>query len=647
MPYNFDVEKAIKSFHKEFGKENKELNAQQVFYALSLFTTHHLVKDIRDTLMSNKITLEEYALFTRGMGLLPEEPDNEDNFNKKVYQFATKNLVVKQFLHNFFKLDEQELINNYLPSFRMDELFFFKKRVGKDPDFPIEYINNAIKKVELTQRQALISIVENYSKHHENLASSEFQSYLAAIPSKDLYNMKRFFNGKSAYAELLTIVSDLIAKRELQLAKQFFDENPTATKFGRKNSESKFISDPASVAFLKKHGIREMESSYLNLEGKNLKKEIHKQKPGKAFGEGGFSRVKESMSETDSVFKIEAYNPNNAESRKAELDMLREVGILRSQGVRELSQPRKFKYATDATKLSYTELKKIEGQELRKALGNQSYTPEQKQIIALNAMMAIQELHDKNILHRDIKPENFIVDKNLNVTAIDFNLAKKMDPETKMHEDKYIVGTPGYRPPEVEKSAHPVVYNPGTDIYSLGMMFTSKYDLNLSDPLLQQMADKTPSKRPELLKAILEMGQKLKDDPDLTGEHKEKLYQLAKKGFERGEISEENLNKVKAILDVKIKGAEESVPSHDTTPSRRAETVLPSHPSHTSDADKKSPDTLHSRESFSRSNVESNLGSRLDSNSGSKEGSQKREMIKKHMINPSVTIKPIKPQNTK
>lgn len=72
MPYNFDVEKAIKSFHKEFGKENKELNAQQVFYALSLFTTHHLVKDIRDTLMSNKITLEEYALFTRGMGLLPE-----------------------------------------------------------------------------------------------------------------------------------------------------------------------------------------------------------------------------------------------------------------------------------------------------------------------------------------------------------------------------------------------------------------------------------------------------------------------------------------------------------------------------------------------------------------------------------------------
>jgi serine/threonine protein kinase len=71
-------------------------------------------------------------------------------------------------------------------------------------------------------------------------------------------------------------------------------------------------------------------------------------------------------------------------------------------------------------------------------------------------------LKAKGIFHRDIKPENFLVTEDLKVLLNDFGHA------TRIKDDNFNVGTPGYMPPEL--SAHTVGYDLGkADIYSAGV----------------------------------------------------------------------------------------------------------------------------------------------------------------------------------
>ena len=79
----------------------------------------------------------------------------------------------------------------------------------------------------------------------------------------------------------------------------------------------------------------------------------------------------------------------------------------------------------------------------------------------------LEPLHaaDPSIIHRDIKPSNIMIDRDLNVTLIDFNAAKRFDGEK--NRDTVLMGTVDYAAPEQYGFAQS---DARTDIYAIGIL---------------------------------------------------------------------------------------------------------------------------------------------------------------------------------
>lgn len=81
-------------------------------------------------------------------------------------------------------------------------------------------------------------------------------------------------------------------------------------------------------------------------------------------------------------------------------------------------------------------------------------------------ILALEYLHQKNILYRDLKPENILVDERGHLRLTDFGLCK-LD----FHKNNYtssFVGSPEYLSPEILSGRH---YNYSVDYYTLGVLF--------------------------------------------------------------------------------------------------------------------------------------------------------------------------------
>ena len=77
--------------------------------------------------------------------------------------------------------------------------------------------------------------------------------------------------------------------------------------------------------------------------------------------------------------------------------------------------------------------------------------------------VALEYIHQNNIIHRDIKPENLVFDKNGYLKITDFGIAKTYQRENS-HETS---GTPSYMAPEVIfKQNHSFE----SDYYALGVI---------------------------------------------------------------------------------------------------------------------------------------------------------------------------------
>ncbi|CAI2385055.1 unnamed protein product [Moneuplotes crassus] len=91
----------------------------------------------------------------------------------------------------------------------------------------------------------------------------------------------------------------------------------------------------------------------------------------------------------------------------------------------------------------------------------------------------VSYLHSKGIAHRDIKPENVLIDEELNIKLIDFNISKKMksgsdDGECKFRSIFYTqISSPLYAAPEIKERC---LYTESVDIWGIGIiMFTCFY----------------------------------------------------------------------------------------------------------------------------------------------------------------------------
>jgi len=106
------------------------------------------------------------------------------------------------------------------------------------------------------------------------------------------------------------------------------------------------------------------------------------------------------------------------------------------------------------------------------------FTEQVIQFITAEIILALEYLHNNNIIYRDLKPENILFDKNGHVRLTDFGLAKKIISYTNSW-----CGTPEYLAPEMiisdKKHSFPVdCWSLGTLIYEILFGYPPFYNEN-------------------------------------------------------------------------------------------------------------------------------------------------------------------------
>ena len=79
-------------------------------------------------------------------------------------------------------------------------------------------------------------------------------------------------------------------------------------------------------------------------------------------------------------------------------------------------------------------------------------------------IVALEQLHENDIIYRDLKPENIIIDREGHIKLVDFGFAKVLKEGDKTYTS---CGTPNYMAPEiVQKCGH----DKTVDIWVLGVL---------------------------------------------------------------------------------------------------------------------------------------------------------------------------------
>lgn len=81
-------------------------------------------------------------------------------------------------------------------------------------------------------------------------------------------------------------------------------------------------------------------------------------------------------------------------------------------------------------------------------------------------LVAIKQLHDRNVIYRDLKPENILLDRKGHIKLIDFGFSKQLK-SLRTEKVRTNCGTPAYAAPEVLIGSD---YNYKADIWSFGIL---------------------------------------------------------------------------------------------------------------------------------------------------------------------------------
>lgn len=153
----------------------------------------------------------------------------------------------------------------------------------------------------------------------------------------------------------------------------------------------------------------------------------------------------------------------------------------------------------------YYAMEYLEGFDLGTRLKQGRLSVKGAAMIAIQALMALEEAHRHDVIHRDLKPENIFLqntpERKIRVRVLDFGIAKIVGergenlPRLTLRNEA--CGTPSYMAPEQIIGSDDI--SPATDLYALGLlmieMITAKVaveGVSYVDTLRKQISEPVP-----------------------------------------------------------------------------------------------------------------------------------------------------------
>jgi serine/threonine protein kinase len=265
------------------------------------------------------------------------------------------------------------------------------------------------------------------------------------------------------------------------------------------------ISDPDNKPNGYKVGLMANGKLYIN---PTTKKEI---KEG-ILGHGAFREVKliQWQDNTCDAVKIEITNEKEDEN-KTEMQIMKDLGYLKEVFSRKRTAKAQWIGKQQIENKAYTIQKRLPGVDMDKYFKSINTLPSNKNNIALQAALSVEQMHNLNIIHCDIKPANFMLsydNKTFGVAAVDFGFSTILNNGETVIEIPKRQGTPKYMAPEIKpKNKKQYKYSKALDIYALGVMFRDDMSLggqsgDAFKDLIDRMTDDSPKKRPPISEVI-------------------------------------------------------------------------------------------------------------------------------------------------
>lgn len=135
-------------------------------------------------------------------------------------------------------------------------------------------------------------------------------------------------------------------------------------------------------------------------------------------------------------------------------------GVNISKEVKHLHTKAPFQFG----KFGMMVMRFITGKNLSSFYSLSSLTTDERYKLTLNLLRSVQVTHGQHIIHNDLKCENILIDNELHVFLIDFDMARKKED---LKGKRYANGTVGYMAPERFKLGGT---SEKSDLYALGII---------------------------------------------------------------------------------------------------------------------------------------------------------------------------------
>jgi serine/threonine protein kinase len=213
----------------------------------------------------------------------------------------------------------------------------------------------------------------------------------------------------------------------------------------------------------------EKEDVELSTQSYNIKDEYE---IVETLGMGTYSYVRHAIEkETNRHVAIKtSRGTNSREMLKKEYDLLKRLADDYIIKVYDFTED-------ESKKESYLIMEYFDGLNLDQYIERNGSLSENDSIDIINQVLCtIEELHDLGIAHRDIKPENILINSNLEVKLIDFNISKaseNKEPFRPEHLRKFNsvyqtqISSPLYCAPELKNGLY---YSESVDIWGAGVI---------------------------------------------------------------------------------------------------------------------------------------------------------------------------------